>query len=366
MLGAGHGAARRWAVVAAVVGILVALPPVIGLWPVSDADVPAAELRERALAADRPFSGYAESAGGLVLPVGERSFSRVVDLFSDRTQMRVWWRGARNSRVDVVSAGGETGYYRDSRGGWRWEYEDDQATRLEPIALTLPSPPDLLPSSLGRRLLSEATDDELSRIGADRVAGRRVLGVRISPAEAAASVSRVDVWIDAETGLPLRVLLFADDTELPALDTRFLDVDFTEPGAAVTRFLPPRGARVSLDQNRGVLDRAGRALSGVPLPDRLAGLPRRTIEGAPEEVGLYGRGVTLLAVVPVPEGLAVDLVRELGSAPDAVDDELGLRVTAGPVGVAVLNPPGDLAFVVTGTVTIDALAVAAADLGLDS
>ena len=35
----------------------------------------------------------------------------------------------------------------------------------------------------------------------------------------------------------------------------------------------------------------------VSLPDELAGLPRRRVAGAPEAVGLYGSGVTLLAVV---------------------------------------------------------------------
>jgi len=105
---AASGAGRRWAVVVALVGVLVALPPVIGALPASDADVSATELRDAALAsAEQPFSGYAESAGGLTLPVGSPRFSSVVDLFSDRTQMRVWWRGDTESRVDVVTARSE-------------------------------------------------------------------------------------------------------------------------------------------------------------------------------------------------------------------------------------------------------------------
>ncbi len=59
-----------------------------------------------------------------------------------------------------------------------------------------PLPADLLPPSLGRRLLSEATDDELTRIGARRVGGRDALGLRLVPAEAASSVGRVDVWVE--------------------------------------------------------------------------------------------------------------------------------------------------------------------------
>ena len=76
----------------------------------------AAHLRAAVLATDGlGFSGYAESAGGLALPVGDQ-LPAVADLFSDRTTMRVWWRGPADNRVDVVSAAGEAGYHRDATG----------------------------------------------------------------------------------------------------------------------------------------------------------------------------------------------------------------------------------------------------------
>jgi hypothetical protein len=361
---AAPGAGRRWAVVGALLGVLVALPPLIGALPASDAGIGAAELRASALAsADRSFSGYAESAGGLTLPVGSPRFSSVVDLFSDRTQMRVWWRGATDSRVDVVTAGGETSYRADPGGGWTWSYEADRATRSSRAALHLPVPPDLLPSSLGRRLLSEATDEEISRIGAERIAGRDGLGLRVTPAAEASSVERVDVWVDADSGLPLQVQLYGKDSDLAALDTRFLDLELTEPDAALTRFRPPPGATVSVSEEDGVLERARRDLNRVPLPEELAGLPRRAVAGAPEAVGLYGRGVTLLAVVPVSPGIAWDVAESLRGAPGAVDQARGVRAAAGPLGLMVLHSAGDGAYLVTGTVTLDALGAAAADLG---
>jgi hypothetical protein len=349
--------------VAGLVAVLIALPPVLSALPASDTDVPAAELRAAAVAsADEQFSGYAESAGGLVLPVGSRRFSSVVDLFSDRTQMRVWWRGERDHRIDVVTAGGEAGYHADAAGGWVWEYEDARAVRFGPARLRLPVPPDLLPSSLGRRLLSEATDDELSRIGARRVAGRTALGLRVTPSQAAASVDHVDVWIDEASGLPLQVQLFGGDGDLAALDTRFLDVELGAPGAALTGFVPPAGARVDSDEGQGVLQRADRVLSPVPLPDTLAGLGRRSLDGAPDAVGLYGRGVTLLAVVPVGGRVGYDIARGLRDAPDAEVDDRGVRATSGPLGLLVVDTPGRGALVVAGTVTLAALATAATEL----
>jgi hypothetical protein len=351
-------------VVLALVGALVALPSVIGALPASDAEMGAAELRDAALAsAGQAFSGYAESAGGLTLPVGSPRFSSVVDLFSDRTQMRVWWRSDTESRVDVVTAGGETSYRADPRGGWIWSYEDERATRNAHEAFHLPIPPDLLPAPLGRRLLSEADDEELTRIGAERIAGRDGLGLRITPAAAASSVDSVDVWVDADSGLPLQVRLYGKGSDLAALDTRFLDLDLAAPDPALIRFEPPPGARVSVSEEDGVLERARRELDPAPLPGELAGLPRRQVEGAPEAVGLYGSGVTLLAVVPVPEHIAWDVAESLRAVPDSVDQPDGVRAAAGPLGLMVLNPDGAEAYLVTGTVTLDALGDVAAGLG---
>ncbi len=362
---AATGAGRRWAVVAALLGVLVALPPVVGALPASDADVSATDLRDAALAsADQVFSGYAESAGGLTLPVGSPRFAGVVDLFSDRTQMRVWWRGDTDSRVDVVTAGGETSYRADAGGGWIWSYEDARAVRDAREAFHLPIPPDLLPSSLGRRLLSEATDEELGRIGAERIAGRDGLGVRITPSAGASSVDHVDVWVDADSGLPLQVQLHGKGSDLAALDTRFLDLELAEPDPALTAFEPPPGATVSTSGEDGVLARARRELDAVALPDELAGLARRQADGAPEAVGLYGSGVTLLAVVPVSGRVAGDVAGSLRADPDAVDDGSMVRAAAGPLGLMVLDPPGGGAYLVTGTVTLDALGVAARQLGV--
>jgi hypothetical protein len=100
----------------------------------------------------------------------------------------------------------------------------------------------------------------------------------------------------------------------------------------------------------------------VPLPDELAGLPRRQMEGVPPAIGLYGRGVTLLAVAPVPPGLARGLRDALAAAPDAIRDDAGTRLAAGPVGLMLVEPRGEGPYVLTGTVTLNALAEAAGQL----
>jgi hypothetical protein len=358
----GRGAALRWAAVGALVAVLVALPAVLRVLPASESAVPATDLRDALRAsADVGFSGYAVSAGGLSLPVSDE-LPTVADLFSDRTAMRAWWRGPDDSRVDVLAPAGETGTRRDAGGTWTWEYESATVVRTRSAPLALPAAADLLPSTLGRRLLSEAPDEELSRLGARRVAGRDAQGLRLTPAAAASSVRRVDVWVDAATGLALQVQVFGKDGGGPALDTRFLDLEVGMPDASVTRFVPPEGAAVREGREADVVQEAGRRLRQVELPAELAGLPRRALAGVPAGIGLYGSGVTLLTVAPVPSRLAGGLRAALNRSPDAVADPLGTRVAAGPVGVMLVEPPGDGPYVLTGTVTLDALADAASQL----
>ncbi|RBY88530.1 transcriptional regulator [Blastococcus sp. TF02A-26] len=348
---------------AALVAGLVALPLVLRALPADDRDVSAADLRAAVLAsAGVGFSGYAVSAGGLALPVSEE-LPQVADLFSDRTSMRVWWRAADDHRVDVVTAAGETDLHQDPTGSWTWDYESNTATRAEPTLIALPRPVDLLPSTLGRRVLSEAADGELGRIGARRIAGTDALGVRLVPAEDAASVARVDVWVEPDTGLPVQVEVVADGAGQASLDTRFLDLELTRPSASVVAFDPPPGAEVRPAPDvEGLVAVAQRGLPRPDLPETLAGLPPRPASGVPSGIHLYGRGVTVLAVVPLPVGQTAAIRRALAGEPEAVVDELGTRVAAGPLGLMVLRPVGDESRLLIGTVGPDALETAAGEL----
>jgi outer membrane lipoprotein-sorting protein len=362
------GAAARWAAVLGVVAVLVALPSLVAALPASDAGTSAPDLRRAAVAsADVAFTGYAQSAGGLSLPVGDQ-LTAVANLLSDRTTMRAWYRGPADWRVDVVSPTGETGVHADAGGTWTWNYETATATRTAPSPLALPTASDLLPSALGRRLLSEAADDELSRLGAERVAGRDALGLRLVPADQASSVARVDVWVDADSGVPLRVQVFGKDAAgagaEAALDTAFLDLELTTPSAEVTAFDVPPGAHVRKGEDAGLVQaasRAGRDGDRIVLPAGLTGLARRTIDGAPRGVGVYGRGITLLAVSAVPRRVASGLHDALVTAPGAVVDDLGVRISAGPLGLMLVDGP-EGRMLLAGTVSLDALAAAATEL----
>ncbi|MCW2581945.1 MAG: Transcriptional regulator, partial [Klenkia sp.] len=227
-----------------------------------------------------------------------------------------------------------------------------------------PTAPDLLPSALGVRLLSEATDAELTRTDPVRVAGRDALGLRYTPADDAASVSAVDVWVDGATGLPLRVVVRSADTAVPALDTRFLDLSTATPTAATTAFSPPADASISSDRELTDVD-LGRG-DRAALPDVLAGLSRRSVDGVPAQIGAYGSGITVLSVTALPGRSSQGLRAQLEATPGAVVDDLGVRITSGPLALMVAGTSqrrgGGGVYLLAGTVTLDALGAAAADL----
>jgi hypothetical protein len=156
------------------------------------------------------------------------------------------------------------------------------------------------------------------------------------------------------------VEVFAEGADLPALDTRFLDLDPAVPPADVVAFTPPPEATLlTAPRHRGA-DRAGRgAGAGRAAARELAGLPRRTVRGGarrgrrvrPRGDAAGGRA----GAGPAGRGLR----EALTASPDAVTDELGTRVAAGPLGLMLVDPGDGPAYVLTGTVTLDALADAA-------
>ena len=347
--------------VAGGVAVLVALPVAIAAWPVSQSKISAADLLARIRgSANAPYSGYAESFGGLSLPV-TRQFSTVTDLFGQTTQMRAWYRGSKDWRVDTVTVAGETDVHAGPTGTWSWSFEDNRATwtagAVDP-AVRLPTAADLLPTNLARRLLSEATPGQVHRLGNRRIAGRSAPGLELVPNVVGSTIERVDVWADQRTGLPLRVDVYGDGTNV--MSSRFLDFSTGRPSAHDTAFSPPPTARVEMLGEPDIaaeIDQFGDATAPVVL----AGVPRNPQLPAFGAIGVYGSGVTEFAAAPLPGRTAFSLQRQLNGT--AVKTKYGQLVAIGPLSLLLTDPdrPGRT-WLLTGTVTPDLLNAAAAQL----
>ena len=357
---------RRWSAVAAATIVLLLLPFLLGRLPAGDSRVAASTLLARVVtSADVPYSGYVEVDGGLNLPVGDSAFSSLADLLGGQSTMRVWWRGARDWRVDSLSLTGETDLAHTDSGLWTWDYEDNRAQWAGDGAappVRLPRADDLLPGTLARRLLSGALASEVTRLPNARVAGESAAGLRLRPSLPQSTVDHVDVWALPSSGLPVRVDVY-DRNGNAVMRTTVLDLSAGVPPASTTAFTPPPGAFLEIGRQFDITD-AIHELGPVPTPGTLAGLSRApALTGQVESIGVYGRGVTILVAVPLPPRAAAFVSEQLGGRGAFDDAGSALTLAVGPISVR-LTARSDIGarWLLTGTVTPRTLADAEAEL----
>lgn len=355
---------QRWAIVLAGVLILAALPWAVSKLPAASSGATAPDLLGRVQrSAAVSYSGYAESVGSLALPATDQ-FNAITNLLGARTQMRVWWSSPAAWRVDTVSLTGETDLHRSGGQTWTWNYEANRATLDEtsyPEDVRLPRSDDLLPANLARRLLSQATPDEVQRLSSARVAGQDAAGLRLRPKEPESTIDRVDVWV-LGSGLAVRVAVFAKGSGTAVMGTSFLQLNTSRPRSSDIDFTPPLSARV--EESNG-LDLLGfiNLLGNAQPPATLAGLPRNAADPGIGAVGLYGRGVTLLIAIPLPARIAYPLQEQLEQAAGSVSTAGGVAIGVGVLNLLLGEPRPDAgSWLVTGTVTADTLQRAIAAL----
>jgi hypothetical protein len=359
-----RGASWRWAVVALAVSVVVSLPTVIGALPARSSHLSAAELLEKVKASGSVgHSGYAESVGGLDLPLTD-DFTALTSLLGDRTRIRSWWRGEQDWRVDAVQTTGEAGTYRDGSGIWSWDYEQGMIVRTNEPTVRLPRVSDVEPAALARRLLSEARPADVSRIASRRVAGRDAAGLRLRPSDNGTTIDRVDVWVDPASGLALRVDVYGKDTPRPVMETAFLDFSDRTPRPSATRFTPAEPEKVRGEINPD-LAAAINVFAPVIPPTALAGLPGRSGLIGLGSVGTYGSGLTLLVAVPLPGRISRPLREQLTRTPGATKTAEGVRIAVGPLSLLLTDSQNRRSWLVTGTVTAQTLDTAAAQLRAD-
>lgn len=366
---------RRWLAVLVGIGLLLALPSMVAAVPAASSPISAATLLGRIQHSARVgYSGYAESTGGLALPVTSQ-FTALSDLFGGNTQLRVWWRSDRDWRVDSIGLAGETDTHTKDLGAWTWNYEDNTATFTEQPStpeVRLPTDADLLPPQLARRLLSQAIPAEASRLPSARIAGHSAAGLRIVPADPVSTISHIDVWADPNTGLPLKVRAVGRGSASSAISASFLDVQLGTPPAERTAFSIPAGATLHTSSGQDLATTIDR-LGGAAPPPTLAGIVRNGLLPTLGSIGVYGRGVTEFVAVPLPVRVGYSLHSQLAPVADAQTvpgvptdpdgDSLQLTLSSGPLNLLLTpaNSPGG-PWLLVGTVSSATLARAAGEL----
>ncbi|MGI5238514.1 hypothetical protein [Dactylosporangium sp. CA-139066] len=348
-------ARRRWAVVAAMLGALVAIPLVVAFAPVDAPRIAPGELRERMLAAaEGPYQGYAESRGSVVLP-DLPQLGDAAALFGGTTSLRAWHAGPDAWRVAVLDPVGEKDYFRTASAAFTWDYGRNLWTETagEP-AVRPPQASDLVPPELARRLLRDAgAGAALSARPARRVAGIAAPGLRVVPADPETTIGAIDVWADPRSGLPLEVDVGG------AFTTRFLEVSTDPPAADV---LQPRAAGSSgfASSTQSEITSSLNSVARANLPATLAG--RNRVPGPLSALGAYGAGLSRFFVVAVPGRLGertLAALRDAGGEPLA--SGTGYLVRSAVLNIVVTRS-GRRTYLVAGFVAADRLTAAAGEL----
>jgi hypothetical protein len=292
----------RWAVVIGGVAALVSIPVVSARWPVDEPDITAAELQQRVLSsASEDFSGLFESRGGLRIPDLGR-FEEEVLPFKSTSRVRVWYAAPDRWRADELLIGAERGTYREPDVLWLWDSGTRRIIRSprgETEPLRIPRLMDLSPPELGRRLLASAGGETITSRPGKRVAGQVAAGLRIAPVSPTATIDHVDLWADPETGVVLRVEIHTGE-QAATFESSFVEVSFATPDPEVVQFDPDEAdAPVRESLTADVIEALGQ-VPFLPLPDQLAGLPRRGDDtGA---LATYGTGLSAVTLAVAPQG----------------------------------------------------------------
>ena len=359
---------RRWAVVAAGVALLCGLPVIASALPVSVPQLTAGQLRARILAsADEPYAGYAESNATFGLPP-VAGLTGLTSLLNGVTKMRVWQATPGRWRVDVLSDAGERDTYQLSGcRSYIWNSGDQLLTEVRGRqTYRLPRPADLVPPALALRLLSEAgRQARFSVIAPVRVAGRSAAGLRMTPADPASTVGRVDIWADPSSGLPLMVEVFGRGSGRPALESLFFQVSPWHPDPRVLTPDARPGHRVHRNQRResgrgaeqpgagGAARRAGRA---HPAPGAARVRDDRGLRRRPDDVRRARR--PRLGRPPPDPGRG-----PAGGTPLVIAGGAGGDISTPLLNAVIARPAGFfVTFLLAGTVSTDLLEQAATQL----
>lgn len=294
--------ALRWlpAVLApVVVAGVVAIPLAATAAPDLPAKSPAAVLA--LVAASKTLPGYTgeltqTSALGIPSlpstgPGSASSTASALDLLGGNHSASIAVAGTTRSRVAVQDPMGERDVVRNGNTVWVWNSAKKTAEQITVDTSALP------PAQQTTMTPQTAADQAIARITPSTtvsvtttatVAGRAAYTLVLAPKTEATTVGSVRIAVDASTGLPLRVQVFARGATAPAFEVGFTQLDYTAPPATRFDFTPPPGTTV---EHHTVTPGAHRA---SPLPAK------------PQVTGSGWDAVVTIPAADVPAALGSD------------------------------------------------------------
>ncbi|MDP3630047.1 MAG: DUF2092 domain-containing protein, partial [Actinomycetota bacterium] len=286
-----------------------------------------------------------------------------IELVSGQHTARVMIDPDVGFRVQILDRFDERNIVVNADEAWLFDSSSNTATRIiapEPVELTDAQKTDVeerlaelegrlpadisTPAEAAQFVLDELDDTSTISLAENvRVADRAAYQVRVSPDDDETLIGSLAIAVDAETGLPLRVLIEAAGQDAPAFSLSITQLDLSTPDPALFAFTPPPGATVE-----------EAPLPEWPTTDDRAALDAADVESMPSPTVLQSGWST---IVELPTG---DLPAELGDA--AMLEQFAVSVDGGfalSTALATVFVTDD-GRVLVGTVPLSVLQAAAA------
>ncbi len=194
------------------------------------------------------ISGLLGSNGGSGLSLAS--------LVTGSNTMNVWYAGKDQQRFALLGQLSEDDLIHNGTDLWSY----DSSTRTVTHKTLTPDESDQVGSSLASaapaldpQAAAEkalAAIDPTTEVVVDRtarVAGRAAYQLQLSPKDTRSLIGSVQIAIDAETSVPLRLQIFAAGATNPAFQVGFTSVSFNVPSSSIFEFVPPAGASIEQD-----------------------------------------------------------------------------------------------------------------------
>lgn len=193
-------------------------------------------------------SGLGASAGSDSSDSGD--LSSALELLTASHTLRVYVDGPTQSRVQILDDMAERDAIRNGDDVWLYDSSDDTAVHstLPADASGAPEAPAdaLTPAELATRFLDAVDPSTDVTIGDPvTVAGRSAYDLILTPDSSTTLVSSVEIAVDADTGLPLSVDVFAQGSSDAAFHVAFSSLSLDTPSADLFDFTPPAGTDVT-------------------------------------------------------------------------------------------------------------------------
>ncbi|WP_291043374.1 DUF2092 domain-containing protein [Herbiconiux sp.] len=264
---------HRWIPAVAVPAVVVAVAVTGGVAATASADLPEKTPQEvLALVGSsevEAFSGTLEQSSDLGLPDvsalssgsgasddSGAAVSSALELATGSHTARIYVDGPERLRVQVLDTLAERDAVRN--GDDLWLYDSDEQSAVH---ATLPShdggatPEGSFPGAdgtvptpdeLASRFLDSVDPSTDVSLGSEQtVAGRDAYSLVLTPRTDDTLVGSVTIAVDAETGMPLEVQVFARGASSAAFEVGFTDLSLDTPSADLFDFTPPAGTEVT-------------------------------------------------------------------------------------------------------------------------